>query len=376
MENAILVGTHVLDELRELAASAGARIIDEVIQRRDRPDPATYIGKGKVEELREEVLVEGVDVVIFDDELSPSQAKNLEEALDIKVVDRTGLILDIFGRRARTKEGKLQVELAQLEYRLSRLAGYREYLSRLGGGIGTRGPGETKLEMDRRQIRHRIGTLKRDIEQIRKHRQLHRERRRREQLPLVSLVGYTNAGKSTLFRALSKENTLVSSRLFSTLDTLIRRIQLRQNLPILVSDTVGFIRKLPHQLVSAFKATLEEVVEADLILHVIDASDPDREEKREVVLKVLEEIGAENHRMLTVFNKIDLISELRPSPVFEASPCRARASHPLPLGEGGRAEGEAAEGLNDDVICVSAVTGEGLDHLVDEIVHEVSPVRV
>src|SRR6516165_7518072 len=352
MENAILVGSHALDELRELAVSAGARIIDEVIQRRDRPDPATYIGKGKVEELREEVLVEGVDVVIFDDELSPSQSKNLEEALETKVVDRTGLILDIFARRARTKEGKLQVELAQLEYRLTRLAGHREYLSRLGGGIGTRGPGETKLETDRRQIRHRTATLRREIEQIRKHRQLHRERRRRDQLPLVSLVGYTNAGKSTLFRALSKENTLVSSRLFSTLDTLIRRIQLRQNLPILVSDTVGFIRKLPHQLVSAFKATLEEVVEADLILHVIDASDPDREEKREVVLKVLEEIGAENHRMLTVFNKIDLISELRPSPVFEASPSRARASRPLPLGEGGRAEGEAAEGLNDDVICV------------------------
>src|SRR6516225_3755714 len=342
MENAILVGSHALDELRELAVSAGARIIDEVIQRRDRPDPATYIGKGKVEELREEVLVEGVDVVIFDDELSPSQAKNLEEALDIKVVDRTGLILDIFARRARTKEGKLQVELAQLEYRLTRLAGYREYLARLGGGIGTRGPGETKLEMDRRQIRHRIGTLKRDIEQIRKHRQLHRERRRREQLPLVSLVGYTNAGKSTLFRALSKENTLVSSRLFSTLDTLIRRIQLRQNLPILVSDTVGFIRKLPHQLVSAFKATLEEVVEADLILHVIDASDPDREEKREVVLKVLEEIGAENHRMLTVFNKIDLISELRP----------------------------------EDGSLVSAATGEGLTGVVDEIVQHVTPVRI
>ena len=220
--------------------------------------------------IHQEVLVEGVDVVIFEDELSPSQAKNLEEALDTKVVDRTGLILDIFARRARTKEGKLQVELAQLEYRLTRLAGYREYLSRLGGGIGTRGPGETKLEMDRRQVRHRISTLKRDIEQIRKHRRLHRQRRRRDQLPLVSLVGYTNAGKSTLFRALSKENTLVSSRLFSTLDTLIRRIQLRQNLPILVSDTVGFIRKLPHQLVSAFRATLEEVVEADLILHVVD----------------------------------------------------------------------------------------------------------
>src|SRR5256886_8051571 len=280
MENAILVGTHALDELRELATSAGARVIDEVIQRRERPDPATYIGKGKVEELREEVLIEGVDVVIFDQELSPSQAKNLEEALEVKVVDRTGLILDIFARRARTKEGKLQVELAQLEYRLTRWAGHREYLSRLGGGIGTRGPGETKLEMDRRQIRQRIGTLKKEIEQIRKHRQLHRERRRRDRLPLVSLVGYTNAGKSTLFRALSKENTLVSRRLFSTLDTLIRRIQLGRSFSILISDTVGFIRKLPHQLVSAFRATLEEVVESDLILHVIDGSDPDHDEKR------------------------------------------------------------------------------------------------
>src|SRR5438094_8582959 len=320
MESAILVGTHALDELRELATSAGARIIDEVIQRRDRPDPATFIGKGKVEELHEEVVVEGVDVVIFDHELSPGQAKNLEEALDTKVVDRTGLILDIFARRARSKEGKLQVELAQLEYRLTRLTGYRDYLSRLGGGIGTRGPGETKLEMDRRQIRHRISTLKRDIEQIRKHRQLHRERRRRDQLPLVSLVGYTNAGKSTLFRALSKENTLVSNRLFSTLDTLIRRIQLGRSLPILISDTVGFIRKLPHQLVSAFRATLEEVVESDLILHVIDGSDPDHDEKRTVVLTGLEELGAGGHRLLTVYNKADLLA--------------------LPLGDGGRRPGE------------------------------------
>src|SRR2546427_4316880 len=346
MENAILVGTHALDELRELAASAGARIIDEVIQRRDRPDPATFIGKGKVEELREQVVLEGVDLVIFDDELSPSQARNLEEALDIKVVDRTGLILDIFARRARTKEGKLQVELAQLEYRLTRLAGYREYLSRLGGGIGTRGPGETKLEMDRRQIRQRIGTLKKEIEQIRKHRQLHRERRRRDRLPLVSLVGYTNAGKSTLFRALSKENTLVSRRLFSTLDTLIHRIQLGQNFPILISDTVGFIRKLPHQLVSAFRATLEEVVESDLIVHVIDVSDPAYEEKREVVLKVLEEIGAGNHPMLTVYNKIDLVPELNPDRKFES-----------------------------DGIYVSAETGEGLYELVEKISQEVSAVR-
>ncbi|HEY2384705.1 MAG TPA: GTPase HflX [Terriglobia bacterium] len=342
MENAILVGSYALDELRELAVSAGARIIDEVVQRRDRPDPATYIGKGKVEEIREEVLVEGVDVVIFDQELSPSQARNLEEALDTKVVDRTGLILDIFGRRARTKEGKLQVELAQLEYRLTRLAGHREYLSRLGGGIGTRGPGETKLEMDRRQIRHRIGTLKRDIEQLRKHRQLHRDKRRRDQLPLVSLVGYTNAGKSTLFGALSKEETLVSKRLFSTLDTLIRRIQLGKNFPILISDTVGFIRRLPHQLVSAFRATLEEVVEADLILHVIDVSDPDREEKRQVVLDVLKEIGAGDHPILTVYNKSDLLDGVAP----------------------------------EDGTLVSAATGQSLPALVEEIVNHVTPVRV
>ncbi len=342
MENAILVGCHSVDELRELATSAGARVIDEVIQSRRRPDPATYIGKGKVEELRDQILIEGVDVVIFDDELSPSQHKNLEVMLDTKVVDRTGLILDIFSRRARTKEGKLQVELAQLNYRLTRLAGYRDYLSRLGGGIGTRGPGETKLEMDRRQIRHRIATLRRDIEQIRKHRQLHRERRRRDQLPLVSLVGYTNAGKSTLFRALSKEDTLVSNRLFSTLDTLIRRIQLGGNFPVLISDTVGFIRKLPHLLVSAFRATLEEVVEADLILHVIDASDPDHEEKERVVWDVLREIGAGDHPRLTVYNKMDLVNE---DSDFSAS--------------------------ESDALCVSAVTGKNLNRLVDEIVSAV-----
>ena len=347
LENAILVGYHELHELRELAKSAGARIVGEVVQRRQRPDPATYIGKGKVEELRELVLEEGVDVVIFDDDLSPSQANNLEESLDTKVVDRTGLILDIFARRARTKEGKLQVELAQLDYRLTRLAGHRSYLSRLGGGIGTRGPGETKLEMDRRQIRHRISTLRDDIEHIRKHRQLHRERRRKDRLPLVSLVGYTNAGKSTLFRALSKEETLVSNRLFSTLDTLIRRIQLGGNYPVLISDTVGFIKKLPHQLVSAFRATLEEVVEADLILHVLDASDPDRDEKHQVVLDVLQEIGAADHPRLTVYNKADLLG----------------SDDALPM-------------LRSDEFMVSAVTGEGLDKLVEAIVHEMAAVKL
>jgi len=347
VENAILVGHQPLDELRELATSAGARVIEEVVQHRNRPDPATYIGKGKAEELRDSIVVEGVDLVICDDELSPSQQKNLEEILDAKVIDRTGLILDIFARRARTKEGQLQVELAQLNYRLTRLAGYRDYLSRLGGGIGTRGPGETKLEMDRRRIRHRIATLRREIEQIRQHRHLHRERRRRDRLPLVSLVGYTNAGKSTLFRALSKENTLVSGRLFSTLDPLIRRIQLGHSAPVLISDTVGFIRKLPHLLVSAFRATLEEVVEADLLLHVIDASDPDHLEKKAVVLAVLEEIGARDHPLLTVYNKMDLIDD--PADVPTEDP---------------------------DSLRISAVTGENLDRLVEQITARVNPIRV
>jgi GTP-binding protein HflX len=343
MENALLVGSDALDELRDLASAAGARIVGEVIQRRRRPDPATYVGKGKVEELREAVSVEGVAVVIFDDELSPGQARNLEEALETKVVDRTGLILDIFARRARTKEGKLQVELAQLNYRLTRLSGYRDYLSRLGGGIGTRGPGETKLEMDRRRIRQRIATLRREIENIRKHRQLHRERRRRDHLPLVSLVGYTNAGKSTLFRALSGEDTLVSSRLFSTLDTLIRKVRFGGNRQVLISDTVGFIRKLPHQLVSAFRATLEEVIEADLILHVVDLSDPHYLEKRKVVIDVLAEIGAGDHPRFTVYNKLDLL----------------KSDDPLPL-------------LESNEYIVSAVTGQGLNNLVDDIVSEVA----
>ena len=343
-EAAILIGTDdaTMPELRELALSAGARIVSEVIQHRTRPDPATYIGKGKIEELRLSVLAEDVHVVIVDDELTPGQARNIEEAINARVVDRTGLILDIFAARARTKEGKLQVELALLNYQLTRLSGSRVHLSRLGGGIGTRGPGETKLEMDRRSIRTRIAVLKREIEQIRKHRSLHRERRKKDRLPLVSLVGYTNAGKSTLFAALSKEDTLVSSRLFSTLDTLIRRIKLGGECPVLISDTVGFIRKLPHQLVSAFRATLEEVVEADLILHVIDASDPDRVEKRRVVLEVLEDIGAGDHPRLTVYNKIDLINPE-----------------------------DALPAVQSNELCVSAVTGQGLPELVAEIEREV-----
>jgi GTP-binding protein HflX len=354
MEKALLVAADRVDEtmaeLKDLAVSAGARVIGELVQHRDRPDPATYIGRGKVEELREAVLAQGVDVVIFDDDLTPSQARNLEEAVEAKIVDRTGLILDIFARRAQTREGKLQVELAQLTYRLSRLSGGSNYLSRLGGGIGTRGPGETKLEMDRRRIRHRIAALKRDIEGVRSHRRLHRDRRRRDRLPLVALVGYTNAGKSTLFQALSREKTLVSSRLFSTLDTLIRKIRLGGSRRVLISDTVGFIRKLPHQLVTAFRATLEEVVEADLILHVIDASDPDRAEKRKVVLDVLLEIGAGGHPILTVYNKADLLPGRVGTDGMSAGP-----DAPLDPGE-------------DGGLLVSAVTGEGLDGVVSRII--------
>lgn len=336
-----------MNELRELAITAGARIVGETIQHRTKPDPSTYVGKGKIEELRLAVLADDVDVVIIDDEITPGQARNIEEALETKVVDRTALILDIFAARARTKEGKLQVELALLSYELTRLSGSSTHLSRLGGGIGTRGPGETKLEMDRRGIRSRIAVLKREIEQIRKHRGLHRERRKKDRTPLVSLVGYTNAGKSTLFQALSKEDTLVSSRLFSTLDTLIRRIKLGGECHVLISDTVGFIRKLPHQLVTAFRATLEEVVEADLILHVIDASDPDRVEKRRVVLEVLEEIGAGDHPRLTIYNKSDLIDPQ-----------------------------DSLPSLQSNEFCVSAVTGDGLIELVAEIVREVAVEKI
>lgn len=340
MEKAILVGHESPVELRELAMSAGAHVIDEIVQRRQRIDPAYYIGRGKAEEIRDRALDDGADLVIFDEELTPGQTRNLEDMLGLKVIDRTGLILDIFARRARTREGKLQVELAQLTYTLPRLAGRSEWLSRLGGGIGTRGPGETQLEVDRRRIRHRIARLKREIEELRQHRLLHRQKRRRQNLPMVSLVGYTNAGKSTLFRALSKEETVVSARLFSTLDTLVRKIQLGEGATILISDTVGFIRKLPHQLVDAFRATLEEVVESDLMVHVVDVADAEYAVKKQTVVDVLSEIGAGGHRCLTVYNKADLL----PSLPFRLAP---------------------------DEFFVSAVTGQGVDQLVEAIVKHV-----
>ena len=306
MENAILVGLEEpLDELRELAGAAGARVVDEVIQRRDRPDPGLFIGHGKAEELRDDVLRLRADLVILDDDLSPGQMRNLERLLETKVVDRTGLILDIFARRARTREGKLQVELAQLNYRLSRLAGSGDWLSRLGGGIGTRGPGETRLEVDRRRIRSRIAKLRQDADQVRKHRRLHRDGRRRSRLPVVALVGYTNAGKSTLFVRLSGVSTRVSAQVFATLDPLVRRVRLGDDSAVLISDTVGFIRKLPHDLVDAFRATLEEVVASDLILHVVDVSEPGYRERIRVVDEVLRDLGCADHARLHVYNKID-----------------------------------------------------------------------
>lgn len=295
-----------LDELGLLAGSAGALVVSRLVQRREHPTAGHYLGSGKAEELREVCEEANVDLLIFDDELTPTQQRNLEEAAKVRVVDRTQLILDIFARRARTKEGQLQVELAQLQYLLPRLAGRGTEMTRLGGGIGTRGPGETKLEVDRRRVRRRITELDREIEGISAHRRLHRENRHKVPYPLVSLVGYTNAGKSTLFNVLTSAGVLAEDRLFATLDPTTRRVHLAGYGEALISDTVGFIRKLPHHLVKAFRATLEEVVEADLLVQVVDASHPQARQQMDVVRGVLEELGAGSKPLITALNKADL----------------------------------------------------------------------
>jgi GTPase len=297
-----------LDELAGLADAAGARVVLRMLQERPKPDPATFIGAGKVSSLAAACDETGVDLVIFDNELSPAQLRQLEERLERKVIDRTQLILDIFARRARTREGKWQVELAQLKYLLPRLAGSGTALSRLGGGIGTRGPGETKLESDRRRIRVRIQAIQREIEQVRQRRSQLRERRHKQSVPTVALVGYTNAGKTTLFNRLTDETAVASDALFVTLDPLVRRVRMPDNRELLVSDTVGFIDRLPHALVAAFGATLEEVAEADLILHVIDAGSSERERQITAVHNVLEEVGASDVPTVAVYNKIDAIT--------------------------------------------------------------------
>jgi len=296
-----------LAELEGLAEAAGATVVLTTVQERPRPDPATFIGRGKVQSLAAACAEADVDVVICDNELTPAQLRHLADALGRKVVDRTQLILDIFAKRARTREGKRQVELAQLKYLLPRLAGSSTALSRLGGGIGTRGPGETKLETDRRRIRDRIAGLQREIDQVRQRRSQLRERREKQSVPTVALVGYTNAGKTTLFNRLTGERAVASDALFVTLDPLVRQIRLPDSRELLLSDTVGFIDRLPHALVAAFRATLEEVVEADLILHVVDASNPEWGRQVAAVERVLDEVGAGREALVLVFNKIDAL---------------------------------------------------------------------
>jgi GTP-binding protein HflX len=296
---------HSLEELAHLAETAGVAVAGTVLQQRDVPDAKWFVGKGKAEELKLRIREADAQTVIFDQELSGTQVRNLEQLLDAKIIDRTQLILDIFAGRARTREGILQVELAQLTYLLPRLSGHGRNLSRLGGGIGTRGPGETKLETDRRHIRRRIGELKRQLASVAAHRTLHRQRRRKAGVVQVALVGYTNAGKSTLLRRLTNADVLAEDKLFATLDPTSRTLRLPSGKEVLLTDTVGFIQNLPHDLVAAFRATLEEVCEADLLLHVVDASSPMRERQRQVVEEVLAELGAAGKPSLLVLNKID-----------------------------------------------------------------------
>ncbi len=294
-----------LEELKQLADTAGATVIKKFIQKRSKPDPAFFIGRGKVQELALYAQQENIDLCIFDDELSPAQQRNIESVMGIRILDRTALILDIFAQRARTNEGKLQVELAQLQYTLPRIMGKGLMLSRLGGGIGTRGPGETKLEVDRRRIRDRIAFIKEQIEKVKAVRSLHRSKRKKNNVFEVSLVGYTNAGKSTLLNTLTNSDIYAKDQLFATLDPTTRQLTLPNKQEIIITDTVGFIQRLPHQLIAAFRSTLEVVTEADLLVHVIDVSHELYKEQAAAVHEVLKEIGAETKPVITVYNKID-----------------------------------------------------------------------
>ena len=326
-ERVILVGVSEQDgddaedslaELAELVKTAGASVAGTLIQKRELIHPGTYVGTGKVAEIAELLEHTGATGIVCDDELSPAQLKNLETMLNTKVMDRTLIILDIFAARATTSEGKIQVELAQLKYRLSRLTGLGRSMSRLGGGIGTRGPGEKKLEIDRRLINDRIAQLNRELKEVVKHREIARAKRERNAVPVVAIVGYTNAGKSTLLNHLTDAEVLEEDKLFATLDPTTRMLELEGHQQVLLTDTVGFIRKLPHHLIEAFKSTLEEAKYADYIIHVVDASNPQRDKQMYIVYETLDHLGVKNKKILTLFNKIDIITDDDPLQDFRA----------------------------------------------------------
>ena len=337
-----------LDELEELVATAGAVTVDRMIQNRENIHPGTYLGKGKIEEVKERLWETGATGVVCDDELTPAQLRNLEEALDTKVMDRTMVILDIFASRANTREGKIQVELAQLKYRAARLVGLRSSLSRLGGGIGTRGPGEKKLEMDRRLIKGRISQLTRELKEVKRHRQLTRESRAKSRIPVIAIVGYTNAGKSTLLNRLTGAGILAEDKLFATLDPTTRNLEMPDGQKLLLTDTVGFIRKLPHHLIEAFKSTLEEAKYSDIILHVVDASNPQMDMHMHVVYDTLRQLEVKDKVMITVYNKLDRIAE----------PVRLK------------------DMSADYQVRISAKNGDGLDTLMDTLSQVLRSQRV
>jgi GTP-binding protein HflX len=346
-----------LEELSELAATAGGEVVGNGTQKLESPVAGTFIGSGKADEFAQHCRQQDVDTVIFDDDLSPAQSRNLERVFECKVLDRTSLILDIFAQRARTKEGKLQIELAQLQHLLPRLTRYWGHLSRQKGGIGMRGDGETQLETDRRRVQDRIARIARELQVVRRQRSTQRQGRQRNLWPLASIVGYTNAGKSTLLNALTGSQVFAEDKLFATLDPTTRRLKLPTNQSVLLTDTVGFIRKLPHGLVEAFKATLEEVVQADLLLHVVDASHPQAEGQVRAVNTVLDEIGAAGKPTILVYNKIDRLNG------------KSNGDHD------GNGNGHSRLKLDPQAVAVSARTGEGLPALLAELNNQVRPAR-